>query len=213
MGKKNKAKSTGSSTATNGQPVASTSSSTPSAAATVKTSNVANNAGKANTTAIASEIDDIFAGKKATSSIKPLDDASLSNATPSSSSSKKKKKRKLTDVENEDPANLAATSSSTSTIATKASSKDAVEDVKGKGKAVKEVSNTKPTVTVVDASSMPGIASNSDASKKRRKADKTSEVGSNNPTASTATVNKATSAAAKEDDELFRDSRGISSRE
>lgn len=192
MGKKDKKQTVAGSTlsSTNDRPVASTSAAP--AAVVAKTAKVASTANKT------SEIDDIFAGKKILP-VKIADtEASTSTSNTAESKSSKKKKRKLQNVANE--------SISSATNGSKTDSNAVTDkDLKGKGKSTVQNTVTEakaPAVTVVDASSIPGLS-------KKRKTDKISEGGSS----SKGTATPATSAAAKEEDDLFRDSRGTSTSE
>lgn len=203
MGKKDKvrkASTSGASSKTDVNPAAPV-----SAAAVVKAAKTGSVASTAKQSATTSEMDDIFAGKKSLP-VKSIGEASTSTSNTTESKSSKKKKRKLQDVEG------SVTSATNSSIAPKIDSTAvAGNDAKGKGKAIAEHTTTganASAVTVVEASSIPGLVT-SDPSKKRRKSDKTDEATAK----SKSTAAPAVAAAAKEDDELFRDSRGTSSSE
>jgi hypothetical protein len=191
MGKKDKKQAvpgTASSSA-NGKPIASTSAA--AAAVVAKPAKVASTANKT------SEIDDIFAGKKSLPAKAADNEGTASISTATGSKSNQKKKRKLQDVADE--------STTSATNGSKADSNAvANNDIKGKGKSKVQdtVAEAKaPAVNVVDASSIPGVVSS-----KKRKSDKTSEGTIGSKTTATPSI----AAAAKEDDELFRDSRGTS---
>jgi hypothetical protein len=163
-------------------------------------------AGK-NNTATASEIDDIFASKGSTS--KAVNATSSKDAgagteladgvaiTGKAAKKSKQKKRKAGEL---DDSNTASNEAETNT---------ATKDVKGKGKAsILESGNgessNKTPVTVVDASTIRGLAAVSELKSKKARTDKVKDKIGALPV---------DSAKDKEEDELFRDSRGTSSRE
>jgi len=169
-----------------------------------KMGSVASTTAKQNATT--SEIDDIFAGKKSLPA-KSVPEASTSTSNTPESKSSKKKKRKLQDVEES-----VTSATNTSDVSKIDSTAVAGNDTKGKGKSITQDGTTASNasaVTVVEASSIPGLVT-SDPSKKRRKSDKSEDTSAKSKSTAVAT---ATTASAKEDDELFRDSRGTSNSE